>query len=813
MLRFKVGDVVQCNCQDGWVAGEVVALNYTAPLPEASAQQATPTTYSYRVLDADGRDMLVPFDGDNAIKEFKGTFQKYKEYTGASDVLRFALGDNVTCWCGPPAGWKYGSIEKIHTSHPNVLDGKPLPYQIKLADGTSIYAPSDTIDVVRELKVYTPGMPLRFKMGQQVECSYNDKWVIGTISQLRYQDATKNVLQGNEAPYAIDLLPPIGETIVTPIDDDTVVRTYTGTKTSNHPPAQELQENDAGGAAKTAQELQENDAAGAAKKDASPFIGSTVSLISESQLRYEGVLTAVDQQEATVSLQDVQLYGTEGRKGGQNEIPSNTTVYSLIKFRANQILELRILDQSPTPIVDPAILAATESPTAQQPTPIGSNSSDAPPPPTATPTPPATATSNASPRPSSPSAKDARRPNVNWPQNMFKYLTATYHILAFYFHFIFQFSRIHKDLPSGRLLREIAAKSAATTQPINITLDYSFSQHFNQQYHALRQRLRAMLNPSTSIKFETVLFSSWLVRMLWCLGVWTHGIKALPLGLLQFVVAPMSFAVCILRFGTNAFDAVMHYTINGCVGYALSQSYGSSGPSTHGWCFTISTAFVLSFFIVDFLLNLFVYAQVSDTFHAKRLLKHIVYGTFNTKTYFLVVLGCVYQQKVDIVHFLLTGTITLCITRFTGLKATIWSMLGLPCFSILFYVEHRIGHCPVVYTHAHKMHHYLHDTTSFDAHIYGSGMNEEFFWVLAEILPCVWCPSLFFPYFLNLETLYMSWQNKGAHTRTSKSAGRNTFGDYDFSNWHADHHTYHVSCSNRCSNRCSHTSGKSLCTI
>ena len=31
------------------------------------------------------------------------------------------------------------------------------------------------------------------------------------------------------------------------------------------------------------------------------------------------------------------------------------------------------------------------------------------------------------------------------------------------------------------------------------------------------------------------------------------------------------------------------------------------------------------------------------------------------------------------------------------------------------------GHLPRVYEEAHKFHHYLHGSTAFDAHIYGSG--------------------------------------------------------------------------------------------
>jgi cytochrome b involved in lipid metabolism len=116
--------------------------------------------------------------------------------------------------------------------------------------------------------------------------------------------------------------------------------------------------------------------------------------------------------------------------------------------------------------------------------------------------------------------------------------------------------------------------------------------------------------------------------------------------------------------------------------------------------------------------------------------------------------------------------------------------MGLPAFEVTFYVEHRIGHCPVVYAHAHKMHHYLHDTTAWDAHIYGSGMNEEFCWILAETLPVIASNGALFPYFLNLYTLYMSWTNKSGHSRNDADRTEAPFG-CDPDNFHADHHTYH----------------------
>merc|ERR1711971_1499900 len=127
---------------------------------------------------------------------------------------------------------------------------------------------------------------------------------------------------------------------------------------------------------------------------------------------------------------------------------------------------------------------------------------------------------------------------------------------------------------------------------------------------------------------------------------------------------------------------------------------------------------------------------------------------------------------------------------YRGYVAQLLRLLGLPCFGVTFYLEHRIGHCPVVYAHAHKMHHYLHDTTAFDAHIYGSGMNEEFFWILAETLPCIVSAGCLFPYFFNVSILYVSWTNKSGHTRNADDACKLPLG-CDEDNFHADHHTLH----------------------
>jgi len=283
------------------------------------------------------------------------------------------------------------------------------------------------------------------------------------------------------------------------------------------------------------------------------------------------------------------------------------------------------------------------------------------------------------------------------------------------------------------------------------------------------------------------LISCFAIRAAQCAAVWGFGWQVgLLAGLLQFVAAPLSLTGSFIRLFTNLSDCIIHYALNALVLLACAPLLAASP-----WQFRvkINMVFVIAFFVIDFALNMFVYFRTAESWSAGRLAKHIAYGTFNTKTYFVVVLGCSYGLEFDLLVIVLASLLTWGVSK-TGVQQSLLSMFGWPCFPITFYVEHRIGHMPRVYPHAHKMHHYLHDSTSFDAHIYGSGLNEEYFWILAETLPCLLCPGLF-PYFLNGTTLHSSWTNKGAHSRTADGVDLSTTGCFDEDNFHADHHTWH----------------------
>lgn len=81
-----------------------------------------------------------------------------------------------------------------------------------------------------------------------------------------------------------------------------------------------------------------------------------------------GTLKSIDSETATVSLQDVQCHGTEGRKGNPaEEIPGSDTIYDGIVFRGSDVKDLTIIsppkeNRPPQMPNDPAILGVCESP-------------------------------------------------------------------------------------------------------------------------------------------------------------------------------------------------------------------------------------------------------------------------------------------------------------------------------------------------------------------------------------------------------------------------------------------------------------------
>ena len=73
------------------------------------------------------------------------------------------------------------------------------------------------------------------------------------------------------------------------------------------------------------------------------FLGSKVSLIDKSEIRYEGILHTIDHQMSTVVLTKVRSFGTENRPTNRPVAPKDV-VYDYITFRGSDIKDFKVLE-------------------------------------------------------------------------------------------------------------------------------------------------------------------------------------------------------------------------------------------------------------------------------------------------------------------------------------------------------------------------------------------------------------------------------------------------------------------------------------
>eukprot|EP01066_Platyproteum_vivax_P013000 Platyproteum_vivax@DN5918_c0_g1_i2.p1 len=86
-----------------------------------------------------------------------------------------------------------------------------------------------------------------------------------------------------------------------------------------------------------------------------PLIGNLLSLITYAEMRYEGTLSEIDTENATVSLQDVKCFGTEGRK--TPNIPESSQIYGCIMFSGRDVKDVQICENRSKIMKDPAIIS------------------------------------------------------------------------------------------------------------------------------------------------------------------------------------------------------------------------------------------------------------------------------------------------------------------------------------------------------------------------------------------------------------------------------------------------------------------------
>ncbi len=97
------------------------------------------------------------------------------------------------------------------------------------------------------------------------------------------------------------------------------------------------------------------------------ILNSKVSLVTNSNIRYEGTAIHIAQEEKKITLQAVKQFGTEGRNAeiGAPEIPAppdEQNSFPYVEFAITMIKQLKVIEKAPEAFKDPAIEVKTEPP-------------------------------------------------------------------------------------------------------------------------------------------------------------------------------------------------------------------------------------------------------------------------------------------------------------------------------------------------------------------------------------------------------------------------------------------------------------------
>ena len=328
--------------------------------------------------------------------------------------------------------------------------------------------------------------------------------------------------------------------------------------------------------------------------------------------------------------------------------------------------------------------------------------------------------------------------------------------------------------PRLRNASELNKELAQQPQSFEIPAPLKHATQYNEKLDILRGELRLLHPTNERLDFGKIMFLQFALRFMLCLLA-VSGASAqtvVIVSLLQFLLGPYSFFVNVTYAAAGSGFYLAHYIASVLVNRLMV-------PFLPVFCLMriqIDWSFFVGFMVTDQLISIFChyYYGVPNRGH---MFAHFVFGFLNAKSYFMVLLPLFIHQRFDLdllplaVIGVLTAPITLVLTKHLRLN-----------FLPLFYHQHRMAHLPPVYNEAHKFHHYLHSSTSYDAHLYGSGMCEEWSTLIIEITG-----ALVFglpPLSLNPLVIYKSCVNKLGHTRMHDPhlTGVNN---------HVEHHEFH----------------------
>uniref|UniRef100_A0A7R9W3T3 Fatty acid hydroxylase domain-containing protein n=1 Tax=Pseudictyota dubia TaxID=2749911 RepID=A0A7R9W3T3_9STRA len=354
-------------------------------------------------------------------------------------------------------------------------------------------------------------------------------------------------------------------------------------------------------------------------------------------------------------------------------------------------------------------------------------------------------------------------------------------LFCFYLSHLFEpYFRLPKELYDDACL----AKRMGKKEEFALVVDKSFVDGYNRDIDDMKEYIKRLWGASAHVDYRVKQTLFWIVRFATIAAAFytsnNYQDKALHqvllVSLLQFAILPYSLSVA-LGYGLETVFVL--YTGHALVMPILTASTSVLVPEPYNIAVMISPTFLATFLILDQLLCVYTLFKTPvgpvEKLPAKRIWQSVWYGFLNCKTYYLILLPLSYGTKIAIIPWL--------VDYFLGLSNLI-TKRTMTYWTVLFYHAHRVGHIPIVYPDAHRFHHHLHDSTSFDAHIFGSGAPEEWLILVSDI--CIARFLKIMPASLGPSVLAVSWYNKwGFHARKANP-------DDDGDNFHVNHHSLHV---------------------